>query len=181
MKKTKKIVLAGIFIAMTVILSRFLSVKLPGFKIGFSYVPVYLSAVLLGPVYTAIVTALSDIIGATLFPFGPYFIGYTISTTINGLIYGSILHKIYKEEVSNKETIIRLIIAACLTQLLVNGCLNTLWISITQDKAFFVIATGRFIKEAIMVPIHVITMFVLIKAIKPAINKFLKDEEKEND
>lgn len=177
MKKTKKIVLAGIFIAMTVILSRFLSVKLPGYKIGFSYIPVYLSGILLGPVYTAIVGALADVIGSNLFPFGPYFIGYTISAAIKGLIYGYILHKIYKEELLNKEIIIRLLVAACLTQLLVNGCLNTLWISITQDKAFFVIATGRFIKEAVMVPIHVVTMFVLIKAIKPAINKFLKDEE----
>lgn len=181
MKKTKKIVLAGIFIAMIVILSRFLSVKLPGVKIGFSYIPVYLCAILLGPIYTAIVSALADIIGSTLFPFGAYFVGYTISAIIKGLIYGVVLHKIYKEDLSNKEIIIRLIVAAALTQLLVNGCLNTLWISITQDKAFFVIAGARFVKEAIMVPIHVISMFALIKAIKPAIDKFLKDDKEEEE
>ena len=176
MKKTKKIVLSGIFIAMIIILSRFLSINLPGYKIGFSYIPMYLSAILLGPVYTAVVGGLADVIGSTLFPTGPYFIGYTISSVIKGLIYGAILHKIYKEELSNKEIIIRLIIASILTQVLVNGCLNTLWIAITQDKAFFVIAGARFIKEAIMVPIQVVTMFALIKAIKPAVNKFLKEK-----
>lgn len=176
MKKTKKIVLAGIFIAMIVILSRFLSIKLPGYKIGFSYIPVYLSAILLGPVYTAVVSGLADIIGATLFPFGSYFVGYTISAVIKGIIYGVVLHKIYKEELSNKEIIIRLIIASVLTQLLVNGVLNTFWIAITQDKAFFVIAGARFIKELIMVPVQVLTMFPIIKLLKPAINKFLKDE-----
>lgn len=177
MKKTKKIVLAGIFIAMTIILSRFLSIKLPGYKIGFSYIPIYLSAILLGPIYTAVVNALSDIIGATLFPFGSYFVGYTISAILKGLIYGAVLHKIYKEKLSNKEIIIRLIIASVLTQILVNGILNTLWISITGGKAFFVIAGGRFLKELIMVPVHVLTMFPLIKALQPAIDKFLKDEE----
>ncbi len=176
MKKTKKIVLAGIFIAMVVILSRFLSIKLPGYKIGFSYIPVYLSAILLGPIYTAVVSGLADIIGSTLFPFGSYFVGYTISAVIKGIIYGYVLHKIYKEELSNKEIIIRLIIASVLTQLLVNGVLNTFWIAITQDKAFFVIAGARFIKELIMVPVQVITMFPIIKALKPAINKFLKDD-----
>lgn len=177
MKKTKKIVLAGIFIAMIVILSRFLSIKLPGFKIGFSYIPVYLSAILLGPIYTAIVSALADIIGSTLFPFGAYFVGYTISAIIKGLIYGGVLHKIYKEELSKKEIMIRLVIAACLTQLLVNGVLNTLWIAITQDKAFFVIAGARFIKEAIMIPVHVITMYPIISFMKPLVNKFLRNEE----
>lgn len=177
MKKTKKIVLAGIFIAMTVILSRFLSIKLPGYKIGFSYIPVYLSAILLGPIYTAAVGGLADVIGATLFPFGSYFVGYTISAVLKGIIYGAVLHKIYTEELSNKEIIIRLLVASVLTQLLVNGVLNTLWIAITQDKAFFVIAGARFIKELIMVPVQVLTMFPIIKTLQPAIDKFLKDDK----
>ena len=176
MKKTKKIVLAGVFIAMIVILSRFLSIKLPGYKIGFSYIPAYLGAILLGPIYDAVILGLSDLIGSTLFPFGSYFVGYTISSVIKGAIYGLILHKIYKENLSNKEIIIRLIVASCLTQILVNGVLNTLWIAITQDKAFFVIAGARFIKELIMVPVQVLTMFPIIKVLQPAINKFLKDE-----
>jgi ECF transporter S component (folate family) len=179
MKKTKKIVLAGIFIAMIVILSRFLAIKLPGFKIGFSYVPAYLAGFLLGPIYAAAVNTLADLIGSTLFPFGAYFVGYTITTAMNGLIYGFMLHKIYKEDLSNKEILIRLIIAACVAQLLVNGILNTLWIAITQDKAFFVIAGGRFIKEIIMVPIQVISMYAIIKAIKPAVDRFLKDDNKD--
>ncbi|MCI8353309.1 MAG: folate family ECF transporter S component [Clostridia bacterium] len=176
MKKTKKIVLAGIFIAMTVILSRFLAVKLPGYKIGFSYIPAYLGGMLLGPIYNAVILVLADLIGATLFPFGSYFVGYTITALLNGIVYGVILHKIYKEELSNKQIIIRLICAAVINQILVNGVLNTFWISITQDKAFFVIAGARLVKEIIMVPIQVITMFPIIKVIKPAVNKFLKDD-----
>lgn len=176
MKKTKKIVLAGVFIAMIVILSRFLAVKLPGYKIGFSYIPAYLGGMLLGPIYNAVILALADLIGSTLFPFGSYFVGYTITSLINGTIYGLVLHKIYKEELSNKQIIIRLICASVITQILVNGVLNTFWISITQDKAFFVIAGARFIKELIMVPVQVITMFPIIKVIKPAVDKFLKDD-----
>lgn len=175
MKKTKKIVLAGILIAMIITLSRLLSIRLPGYKIGFSYIPAYLGGILLGTLYNAIILGLADIIGATLFPTGSYFVGYTITAIINGTVYGLILHKIYKEELSNKQIIIRLVCVSIITQLIVNGILNTIWISITQGKAFFVIAGARFIKELIMIPIQVVTMFAIIKAIKPAINKFLKD------
>ncbi|MCI9017152.1 MAG: folate family ECF transporter S component [Clostridia bacterium] len=177
MKKTKKIVLAGIFVAMIVILSRFLSIKLPGYKIGFSYIPIYLSGILLGPMYTAIVGGLADLIGSTLFPFGSYFVGYTISATLNGAIYGWMLHKRFKQDISDKEFLIRLTIATLISKLVVNGVLNTIWIAITQDKAFFVIVGARMIKELIMIPIQIISIFALEKALRPAIFKFLKGDD----
>lgn len=51
------------------------------------------------------------------------------------------------------------------------------WIAITQDKAFFVIAGTRIIKELIMLPIQVATIYFLEKLLNPTIRKFLKKEE----
>lgn len=93
MSKTKKMILAALFITLSIILSRFLSIKTPLLAISFNFVPVILSAAWLGPKYTVIVTGISDLIGAILFPFGEYFVGFTVSAVLLGLIYGLILYK----------------------------------------------------------------------------------------
>ena len=78
MRKNKKIILSAILLALLIILSRFLSVKTPILKISFSFVPTMLCAIWLGPKWTVLVNVLGDLIGATLFPSGAFFIGYTI-------------------------------------------------------------------------------------------------------
>ncbi len=82
MSKTKKIVLAGILLALLLVLSRFLSIKTPILVISFSFVPIMMSAILLGPKYSTLIAALGDLIGALLFPFGAYFPGYTLSQAL---------------------------------------------------------------------------------------------------
>lgn len=161
--KTKKMILSALMITLSIVLSRFLSIKTPLLSISFAFVPTILSGVWLGPKYTCLISGISDIIGAILFPFGEFFIGFTISSILAGLIYGLVLYK-KQGELSTKELIIRLIIASLLVTVFINTCLNTLWLVIMYDKAFFVVLGARIIKELIMIPIQVITIFVIIKA-----------------
>ena len=101
MTKNKKIILTALLLAMLIILSRFLSIKTPLLKISFAFIPTMLCAIWLGAKWTVLLNVLGDLIGATLFPTGAFFIGYTISTAISGLIYGLLLYK--KEDDSYKE------------------------------------------------------------------------------
>ena len=78
MRKTKKIILSGLLLSLLIILSRFVSFKSQILVISFSFIPIIISAILLGPKYTLAIAALGDFLGATLFPFGSYFIGITI-------------------------------------------------------------------------------------------------------
>lgn len=172
MSKTKKMILSALLLTLSIILSRFVSIKTPLLLISFSFVPTLLSAIWLGPKYTCIIAGLSDLIGAILFPFGEYFIGFTISSVISGLIYGFILYK-KDGELSKKDLIIRLIIANLIVMVFVNMILNTVWLMIMYDKAFIVLFTGRAIKELVMFPIQVITIFALVQALKPITKKYL--------
>ncbi len=172
MSKTKKIILSALLLATTIVLSRFLSINTAFFSIGFSFVPIVLAGIWLGPKYSAIISGLADLIGALLFPFGTFFIGYTISAIAKGLIYGLILYK-GEEEYTDKWLIVRLIIACTLVVVLVQFLMNSLWIFITTDKAFLPILTARITTEAIMIPVQIVTMFVLIKILKPITKKYL--------
>lgn len=52
-----------------------------------------LCATWLGWKWTLLLNVLADLIGATLFPSGAYFVGYTITTAVAALIYGLLLYR----------------------------------------------------------------------------------------
>lgn len=176
MSKNKKIILSAIFLALLIILSRFLSIKTPIVKISFAFIPTMLCAIWLGPKWTVLINILGDIIGATLFPTGPYFVGYTISTAIAGFIYGILLYKKDDNTYSNKQFVLRVIIATVLVTVIVNMGLNTLWTSITSGKAFIILFTTRIIKQIIMVPIHIIIIIFLEKILRKPYEKYLRSD-----
>lgn len=178
MSRNKKIILTAILLAMLIILSRFLSIKTPILKISFAFVPTMLCAVWLGPKWTVLLNVLGDIIGATLFPTGPYFVGYTISTAIAGFIYGMFLYRKEENSYSDKQFFIRLILSTVLVSIIVNMGLNTLWTSITTGKAFMVLFWTRIIKQLIMIPIHIIVILFIEKGLR---NPFYKYMVNDND
>lgn len=174
MTRNKKIILVAILLSMLVILSRFLSIKTPIVKISFAFVPTMLCAIWLGPKWTVLLNVLGDIIGATLFPTGSYFIGYTISTAIAGLIYGLLLYKREANTFNDKQFVIRLIIAAVLVTCISNIGLNTLWISITAGKSYIVLLGTRIVKEVVMIPIKVLVILFIEKIIRKPFDKYIR-------
>jgi len=170
--KTKKMVLSALLLTLSIVLSRFLSIKTPILAINFSFVPIMLAGIWLGPKYTVLIAGLSDLIGAILFPFGEFFVGFTISSCLAGLIYGLILYK-KNGELTNKGLIIRLIISCALVIFLVNTVLNTIWLVIMYNKAFVVLFTARIAKEIIMFPIQVFSMLLIAQGLRPITKKYL--------
>jgi len=173
MSKTKKIVLAGILLALLLVLSRFLSIKTPLLVISFSFVPIMMSAILLGPKYSTLIAGLGDLIGALLFPFGAYFPGYTVSAVLTGLIYGLILYKKPGEEISDKKFVLKLIISSLIVLGGITVLLTSVWVNITSGKAYIAVIATRVTAEAIMLPIQVIVIFVLEKFLRPFFKKYL--------
>lgn len=181
MSKLKKIILAGILLALTIVMNRFVSIKTPLLVISFSYIPIMLSAIWLGPKYSTLIAALSDFIGAMLFPFGTYFPGFTISKALIGFIYGIFLYQKPGQEVNNKKFILKLVISNLLVLGIVEIFVVSLWLNILYGKAYFVVISTRVVTQAVMFPIQVITMFLLEKITRPMVNKYLNQEVEEVD
>lgn len=180
MSKLKKLILAGLLLATTIVLNRFLSIKTPILVISFSYIPIMLSAVMLGPWYTMLIAGFADLIGALLFPFGAYFVGYTISAVISGLIYGLFLYR--KKEFSNKSFILRLILSTLIVLIVCNCLLNTIWIYITTKEALFAILPTRLLKQLIMLPIQVVSIYFIDLGLrKLKVYDSLKEKEVQDD
>ena len=172
MSKIKKIVISGLLLALLIVLSRFVSIKTQILVISFSFIPIIMSAIWLGPKYSTLIAMLGDLIGALLFPFGTYFIGYTISQALTGLVYGMFLYK-KGEELSTKELLIRLTISSLIVLILINVFLTSLWIHIQYGKAYIVIMTGRIVAQICMFPIQLIVIYALEKYTRPIVKKYL--------
>lgn len=173
MNKPKKILLCALFIASCIVLGRVLSIRTTIITIGFSFVPIILGAIILGPKYSTFIATISDIIGALLFPTGSYFFGFTITAFLTGLTYGLILYR--KEFKIDKNFIIRLIISTIIVTGLLNGVLNTIWIIMINKSASRVVVPIRILKQLIMAPIKILTIISLCKLFEERIKKLVND------
>lgn len=152
---TRSLVLMGVLIALEIVLSRFLSISTWDLKIGFSFVPIVIAAVALGPWQAATVAALGDFAGALLLPIGPYFPGFTFTALLMGLVYGLLLNK--------KRTTARVFAAVGINQFILSLLLNTLWISMLYGNPYSAVFTARIIQTLILVPVQIIFNLLICK------------------
>ena len=177
MSKIKKIVLSSMLLALYIVLNRFISIKTEILVISFSFIPIMVSAIWLGPKYSTLIALLGDLIGALLFPFGPYFPGFTLSMAITGFVYGIFLYN-KGQALSNPKLLFRITISSLIHLILINIFLTSFWIHILYGKAYIAVMISRTVAQLVMVPIHIIVIYSLEKFTRPFVNKYLFKEEK---
>ncbi|MEA5039599.1 MAG: folate family ECF transporter S component [Clostridiaceae bacterium] len=156
MHKLRVLARVAICVAIQVVLARFLSVQTAMLRISFEFIPAALVALLYGPWWAMGGSICADLLGALLFPTGPYFPGFTLSAALTGLTFGSFLYPCRKEWR-------RILPAVLIVTLLINICLNTYWLTMILGKGFLVMLPGRLIKNAIMIPIEAFAIRLLAK------------------
>ncbi len=134
--------------ALEIVLSRFLSISAWNIKIGFSFLPVVIAAVLFGPLAAGLVAALGDFIGALLFPIGAYFPGFTLTAFLTGVVFGFFLHK--------KQGWLQSLLAVGINQFLLGLFLNTLWICVLYDSPYLPLLAARLIQCLILTVIQLL-------------------------
>ena len=165
MKKVnvRLIVTMGLMVALNVVLARFLSINTDTLRIGFGFVPIFVTAVLYGPVAAGIVAVLADIVGATMFPTGPFFPGFTLTAFCTGLTFGLLLHR--------KQTMVRIAAATAVNQLILGLLVNTFWQSILYGTPFLARMYLRIPQCLILIPVEFVVMAALSRALFPRLKE----------
>ncbi len=144
--------------ALAVVLNRFCSIHTAGWTIGFAFVPVAMTAILYGPAAAAVVGGLADLVGALLFPFGPYFPGFTATAALMGAVYGWFL---YREKV---RFFPHMLLPALINNLILGLVVNTLWVSILYgSRTYWGWFVYRLPEYAILIPVNLILLPVLLR------------------
>lgn len=152
---TKMLVTAALLIAMQVILSRFLSINAWNLKIGFAFTAIFVAAYFYGPWFSAVVAVVADVIGASLFPSGAFFPGFTLTALLTGIVFGIFLYK--------KQTPLRIISAVAIDQLVLGLLLNSYWLSVLYGSPYVPLLATRAIQCLVMMPVMYITISALSK------------------
>ncbi len=151
LKKPQNLAVCGMLLALRILIGYFSNLTLaitPDIKIGFSFLPVAIAAILCGPVASAAIGALGDVFCFLLAPMGAYFPGWTVNGMLVGLLYGLFLF-------NSKKFTLSLIICEIASGLFVEIALGSLWLYIQFSKAFWITAGVRGIKTLIAIPIEI--------------------------
>lgn len=167
--KTKTIVFLGVFIAFEFFFSRVITAMFPTLflipgtssKISLAFVPLSMCGWLLGPIPGLVCGVVSDILGATLMPTGPFYFGYTITNGLRGLVYGLILYKCG----NNLGSIaLRSVIASAVVVVFLNLGLNSLWDVMFFSNPFWVNVAKKIPSNAINLVLYITVITLYIKA-----------------
>lgn len=174
-KNTKIMVTCALLVALQVILARFLSINTTFVVVNFSFLAVALSGILFGPLWALAVGAVSDLIGATLFPFGAFFPGFTVTAGLVGLIYGLVLHQ--KGEGFHGRALWLRVVGASLCASLTRLVLNSVWLYIMYGKGLFGMLPARFTETICMVAAQILLIPVLLSLSRQLTRRALSPPE----
>ena len=153
---------SAILIGLEIVLNRFCSINTMGLKIGFAFIPPTLAAIMYGPLAGATVYAVSDFLGAILFPIGTYHPGFTVCAAVMGIVSGLMLYR--KDKVPLFPNIIFTVFINCI---LIGLFINTFWVSMLYgSKTYLGWFVYRLSEYAVMVPVQIAVIPLLINISK---------------
>lgn len=159
LKNINTLVVCSLMVGLNVILSVFLEIPLvPNtIMIGFHYLVLVLVGYMYGAMPAMIVGGLGDIIGAILFPKGPFFIGFTLNAMFEGFIYGVFF---YKKKISLK----RVVGASIVNLIIVSLIMTPTWIYIMYSTNILLTKTV-YIAKIGKLPIDILMTYLFLKRI----------------
>lgn len=193
MKKTRVLVFIALFIAIEIVLTRFLSIQTPIIRISFGFIPIALSAIMFGPIVGGVTAMLADLLGMMLFPRFAYFPGFTLSALLGGITYGLFLYK-------KPNSIWRIALTVLTISVFIDLGLNTIWVTmmavkvpfwtawrdleintfwntLVSNNASMPILISRLIKTTIMLPVQVFLIHIVWRYVGPIIQKRVRNGE----
>lgn len=167
-KKVYKLVISGLLIALSIVLTRVFSTHItiagiPGARLAIGFVPIILASIAVGPYFGMAVGAIADILGYILFPFGAYFPPITVTSMLVGMIPYFMI-KIIK----TKKVWLKILTAVATTQILCSVFLQTLWIALLYNLSYGALFYPRAIVTLITIPIYFFLVYAISIALKKA-------------
>jgi len=160
-KRLVTMVTCAMLVAVQVVLVRFCSIQTPFQRISFGFVPMSMAGIMFGPVYSCVVAALADLLGAILFPTGgAFWPGFTVVAACSGLAYG-ILHERPERQFTTRQWYTRLLVTELIVNLFVNVVLGTANLYFMYGAGAFANVPMRLVKNIVMIPIEVIVITTL--------------------
>ncbi len=167
LKSVKGLCLSAMLIAVGCILNMFFKFSIGQIiNISFTFLPIAIAALVLGPIPAMAVGAVSDILACIIKPTGPYFPGFTLNMIIMAFVFSLFFY-------GKKPDISRIIAARLIIAVIVDITLIPIWLHLLYGTPLvWALYIERLPKIAIAVPIEIILIFLVNTAIYKYKDKF---------
>lgn len=160
---TRKLVYLAFLIALTIVLTRMLSLRIAiggveGIRIGFGDLPIILAGIAFGPLAGGIVGALSDVLGFLISPMGAYMPHFTLTTFLTGFIPGMLSVYVLKD----CQKFWSLLIAVMIGQVISDLILVPIFLNNLFGIPFQAAIIPRIIGQVIHIPIFAYLVKILL-------------------
>ena len=168
---TRKIVYAGMFIAMSMVLKLFEVSVTQNFRVGLTTLPLMVSGMILGPFYGFMTGFLADILNFFLKGDGGAFhIGFSVSNGLYGLIPG--LMAWWLNSRKKDFTLATIAVSVICCEVISSIVLNTLFLIQLYGAATTAIVPQRIVKAIVMMAVNTAILYVLYRNMKSMFKKF---------
>lgn len=163
-KKVRNLVFCSMMVAACVALSYIPSIPVAdGVKVTWGFLARSVCGMVCGPVSALVFGFVEDTVSFLMNPQGVYFPGYALTTMLGTMTYALFLYR-------SRVTVARIFLAKLCTNVQ-NVLLGALWSSILYGKAYLVLASGSAVKNAIMLPVQTVMLYVLFSALLPVLRR----------
>ena len=178
LKNVRTLAAVAMLLALRIVLGMFANATLACFgntvKLSAAFIPIAVTGALFGPVPSALVGALGDVLSFIIAPTGgAYFPGFTISGLLTGLIYGIDL---YGERLS----LPRIAAAWAVNTLVAETFLAAFWLYTlyANEPSYSFYLTARLISQAIKCVPEILILFALGKPLEMIPEKVFRQKAK---
>lgn len=171
MKHLRVLTVTAMTIALTVVLTRFGSVRISfagveGARIGIGAMPTIILGMIWGPVYGGIAGALADIIGFMLSPMGAYMPHFTLTAALTGALPGLLFRALQGKNPKTEATWVRVAASVLFGTTPVTLGLTPYFLHKIFDLSLAVIMPARILASAFEVPIYTIVIKALYSPLR---------------
>jgi len=154
----------ALLVALEIVLNRFCSINTMGLKIGISFIPIALCAMALGPGWAAGAWGVADLLGAMLFPVGPYHPGFTLCAAAMGFVYALFLHPERPVRWQRIRFFPNVVCAAFINTIVLGLFVNTIWIAqLYGSRTYWGWFALRAAQYLVLLPAQLIILPLILK------------------
>lgn len=139
----------AILIALNVLLMNYLGIHTQFFKIGFSFIPVALCAMLYGWKGGLVCGGVGDLLNCFLGPFG-WYPPLTLSACLSGTLYGFLKGR--------SDHLLAITSICCISQLVISLGLNTWFLSMLYTTPYWELLLTRVPQALVMLPVQIVAL-----------------------
>ncbi len=162
----KRLVMNSMLIALSVVLTRYLSIRIPffgveGVRIGVGALPIFLAGFMYDPVDGFVVGALADVAGFLVSPIGAYMPQFTLTSALTGWIPAMV----YKYAFKRKLTFVSLMVATGIGQFITDIIMVPYFLNSLFGVPYAVLMPSRFVGFPVMLFVYPFLIIAIMKRV----------------